>query len=75
MLSEMVVKKFIRWIFDRYIKQKEYYRVQIFKECIRIHPKDEDRKIKDIQKQSLEIFAIAHQTQERLKYNSQSTFL
>jgi hypothetical protein len=67
--------RFLKWILGLSAKQKGYYRVQIFKECIRIHPKDEDRKIKDIQKQSLEIFARAHQLQEKLKHNNQSTFL
>lgn len=59
--------RFLKWLLGLPAKQKEYYRVQIFKECIRIHPKDEARKIKDIQQTSLKIFAMAHQTQEKLK--------
>jgi hypothetical protein len=59
--------RFLKWLLSRFAKRRGHYRVQIFTECIRIHPKDEDRKIKDIQQTSLKIFAMAHQTQEELK--------
>ena len=47
--------------------KKKDFRVQVFKECIRIHPKDLARKIHNIEETSWAIFMQAHIVQEELK--------
>ena len=49
------------------MSKKKDFRVQVFKECIRIHPKDLARKIQNIEETSWAIFMQAHIVQEELK--------
>jgi hypothetical protein len=49
------------------MSKKKDFKVQVFKECIRIHPKDLARKIQNIEETSWAIFQQAHIIQEELK--------
>jgi hypothetical protein len=51
------------------IPTKRSFRVQIFPECIRVHPKDLDKKIKNIEETSLQIFAEAYKQQKKVLKN------
>jgi hypothetical protein len=64
-LFKWIISKFHKQ--DKKDKQDRHYRVQMFKECIRIHPKDEARKIKDIEQTAFKLFMMAHQTQEKMR--------
>jgi hypothetical protein len=49
------------------MSKKKDFKVQISKECIRIHPRDLARKIQNIEETSWAIFKQAHLIQEELK--------